>query len=229
MRKSLIWGVAVAVVILGLSVAMAGDKSHPSTQKFNLADLANGESRTFGEGEQAITATRYGDDIEVTYQGKDGENKKQTLHCTVGKDNCYAMTLSGEGKGHVVVLSKTGTVVADGGKELTKIVLADGSGESKSLMVFASDGDDADSKSVVVSGGPGMSWVVEIHEEGTTLLQCPKGDATLTLKKGEENSGPYLCPKHNLKMEAVKTPVVIKKVEVQKKGDAGSDSRGNEY
>jgi hypothetical protein len=48
------------------------------------------------------------------------------------------------------------------------------------------------------------------------MLRCPEGDATLTLKKGEENSGPYFCPKHNLKMEPVKGNVIIKKVTVDK-------------
>ena len=239
MRRKLIWGAAVAALLLGLLPAMAGDKSEPSQQKFNLADLANGESRTFGEGDQAITATRYGDDIEVTYQGKKGENKKQTLHCTVGKDTCYAMTLTDEGKGHVVMLSQTATSGQKGQlKEVKKIVLTGGDTDGKSLMVFAGDGECcAGTGAMVVGDGSGMSWVtatsdsepgvqvMELHEEGTTLLKCPKGDATLILHKGEENSGPYFCPKHNLQMEVVKAPVILKKIEVHKKTDTGTKSQ----
>jgi hypothetical protein len=97
-------------------------------------------------------------------------------------------------------------------------------------MVFASD--DGEGEPVVIHGdAPGMTWVTEdgtgaaagagvhvvrIGHDGGTILQCPEGDATLTLKKGEENSGPYFCPKHNLKMEPSKEKVFIKKIEVDK-------------
>jgi hypothetical protein len=66
-----------------------------------------------------------------------------------------------------------------------------------------------------VASGAGVH-LVRIGEDGGKMLRCPEGDATLTLKKGEEDSGPYFCPKHNLKMEPVKEKVFIKKIELDR-------------
>jgi len=202
MRRKLIWSLGIAAVCLSLAVAgpRAG-KSSDHVEKFNLADLADGETRTFGDGESAVTATRKGDEVVVNYGGGDGE--KKTLRCTLGKETCYAMTLDGEGK---------------------------------KVMVFSSD-DDSEASQIVVDGSdPHMTWltkdgtkgaagvkVIRLHDDGGTVLSCPEGDATLVLKKGEEKTGPYFCPKHNLRMEKSKNPIVIKKIEVEKKSAGDGD------
>lgn len=234
MKWSLFCTIVLAAIGLSLvTAAPPSSKTADAPQKFNLADLANGETRTFGEGDHAITATRRGDDIEVTFTADDGKSRNQTLHCTVGKDSCYAYAVSEGGEGHVVVLSKTGASAGkDGEKELTKVVLADGTPDARQLMVFAAD--DEDGSQVVIKGdGEGMTWittdvetaevagggtaahpgmkVIKVVAEGGSVLRCPEGDATLTLKKGEEKTGPYFCPRHNLKMELSKEPIVIKK------------------
>jgi hypothetical protein len=228
----LLLGAGIAAVCISLLPAGTADKSAGTPQKFNLADLANGESRTFGAGDHAMTATRRGDDVEITYRTGDGKGQKQTLHCTIGKDSCYAMTVGEGGESHVVVLSKSAASDKDAQlKEVTKIVLADDGADQKDLMVFASD-DGGNGEPIVVHGdAPGMTWVsedgaaaasgagvhvVRIGADGGTMLRCPEGDATLMLKKGEENSGPYFCPRHNLKMEPSKEKVFIKKIEVDK-------------
>jgi hypothetical protein len=78
-----------------------------------------------------------------------------------------------------------------------------------------------------VSSGDGESLpgvkVIRIHDEAAVMLECPEGDATLTLKKGDENSGPYFCPKHNVKMEKATAPVIMKKIVVDTKSKDGKD------
>ncbi|HEV8336629.1 MAG TPA: hypothetical protein VGR67_09450 [Candidatus Polarisedimenticolia bacterium] len=195
-KASLCAGIAAACLTV-LGTASPAKQAAPM-EKFDLASLANGETRTFGEGDHAITATRQGAEVVVTY-GDDGGRK--TLHCQVGKDSCYAMTLSDEGKAHVVVLDKK----SGPDKDLTRIVLADGDAD-ENVVTVSGDGDEE----------PGIH-VIRIHDDEGKILRCPEGDATLTLKDGEEDKGQYLCPRHSLRMELSKEPILIKKIRVDKK------------
>jgi len=202
-KRMLIWSLGITVICLSLAVAgpRSGSKSSDHVEKFNLADLADGETRTFGEKDSAVTATRKGNDIVVTYGGGDGE--KKTLHCTVGKETCYAMTLDGEGK-KIMVFS------SGDDPEGSHVVLDE---NDLHMTWMTADGD---------KGATGVK-VILIHDDGGTVLSCPEGDATLVLKKGEEKTGPYFCPKHDLRMEKSKNPIVIKKIEVEKKSAGDGD------
>ena len=263
MKWSLVCSLFIVVMGVALvAAAPASGKAADAPEKFNLADLADGESRTFGEGDHAITATRKGDEVTITLRGHGAKGGKETFACTVGKDHCYVMARGEDGKGQVVVLNKSESG-KDGKKTVTTRVLtsSDSAGEQK-IMVFAGDDDD---DLVIKELEPGMKWVtsqvdldgesgevvihsdgeglavvttdvsetepgtkvVRIVAEGGTVLRCPEGDATLVLKKGEEKTGgPYFCPRHNLKMEPSKEPVIIKeKVKVEKK----SGSHAEEY
>ena len=231
-------GLTLGAAALSLSVLVAGttaDKQMRKFDKVDLSDLRDGETRTLGKGEHAITATRQGDEIAITYGGKGGE--KQTIQCTVGKDSCYAMTLDETGKSQVVVVDGSGK----NGKELDRIFVSTGDGDARHVMVVSGEGDEGGK--FVMSGHPGMEWtaedgccgdgdagccakgedgtcamsavkVVKLSHDGGVTLECPEGDATLTLKKGEENSGPYFCPKHNVKMEKAKAPTFMKRIVV---------------
>ena len=221
-------GVALACATLVAAGSHSG-KTADNMEKFDLATLADGESRTFGEGDSVITATRKGDDVTVTYSAEKGE--KKTLHCMIGKDSCTAVTVSDDGKTQMVVLNGSGK----SGGEMHQVVVQDaaGAGEKKIMVVTS---DDADPNHVILNVDEDASWVsddsdgsphvkvVHLGEDGSTLLRCPQGDATLTLKKGEENSGPYFCPKHNVQMEKAKDSVIIKKIEVHKKSKDDSSS-----
>ena len=225
MNRTLGLTLGLAAFLLSVAAAPAGDRHSPHVEKVNLADLKDGETRTFGKDDQKVTASRDGDEITIRIGGKGGEAK--TLKCTVGKDSCYAMTVDGEGKNRVIVLNKSGDTTAD------RIMLREGDGSGEPMVVFSGDGSGAGEVVVDASqakwvdvdaegGHPAMVKVIRIHDDGGLTLQCPEGDATLQLKKGEENSGPYYCPKHNLKMEKSKTPVIMKKIEVE------TDGKGDE-
>ena len=224
-------GLTLGAAALSLSVLVAGtaDKPVQKVQKVDLSELKDGETRNLGKGDSAISATRKGDVITITYGEQDGE--KKTIQCTVGKDSCYAMTVDA-GKAQVVVLNKPGKE----GKEADRIVIQDGDEAGKGMFVF-SDGEGGPDHQVIVDAiHSGMSWVssgdgeslpgvkvIRIHDDAGVMLECPEGDATLTLKKGEENSGPYFCPKHNVKMEKATSPVFMKRVVVDTKSKDDKD------
>lgn len=230
MKKTL--GLTLGAAALSLSVLVAGtnaDKSVPKVKKVDLSELKDGETRNLSKGDSTLSATRKGDVITITYGENDGE--KKTVKCTVGKDSCYAMTVDGTGQRQVVVLNKPGKE----GKDADRIVIQDGDEAGNGMFVFS--GDEGGSHQVIVDAvHPGMSWVssgdgeslpgvkvIRIHDEAAVMLECPEGDATLTLKKGDENSGPYFCPKHNVKMEKATAPVIMKKIVVDTKSKDGKD------
>jgi hypothetical protein len=227
------FGLTLGAVALSLSVLTAGttpDKQAQKIQKVDLSELKDGETRSLGKGDSAVTASRKGDVVTITYGEHDGE--KKTITCTLGKDSCYAMTLDGADKAHVVVVNKSGKE----GTGADRIMIQDDSEDGKGVFVF-SDGEGGPDHQVIVDAvHPGMSWtgsadadslpgvkVIRIHDDAAVMLECPEGDATLTLKKGEENSGPYFCPKHNVKMEKAAGPVIVKKVVVDTKSKDDKD------
>ena len=229
-------GLTLGIAAISLSVLVAGTSSEKKTQKVekvDLSDLRDGETRTLGKGDSSMTATRKGDEITIRHGGPGGE--KQTIQCTVGKDSCYAMAVEGDGKAQVIIVDKSGK----GGKEGEHLFIQEGdpvgegmmlSGEN--MMLWVSKDDPAGSNVVIDATHPGTCCVgadgcdahagvkvIKIRDEAATLLECPEGDATLSLKKGEESSGPYFCPRHNVKMEEAKLPTIMKRVEVKVKGD----------
>jgi hypothetical protein len=226
-------GLTLGAAALSLSVLVAApstDKQTQKMQKVDLSEMRDGETRTLGKGDTAVTATRKGDIVTITYG--DHEGGKKTLQCTLGKDSCYAVTVDGSGRGHMVMVDKSDK----GNAGPDRVVIRDGGEDGKGIFVVSDDSDGTPHQVIVDAMHPGMTWVtsddvdsipgvnvVRIKEEGATLLECPEGDATLTLKKGEENSGPYFCPKHNVKMEKAAQRVIVKKVVVDTKSKDDKD------
>jgi hypothetical protein len=232
-----ILGLTLGAAALSLTVLVAGTTADKPVkmEKVDLSEMRDGETRNLGKGDGAITATRKGDEITITYGGKGGE--KQTIKCEVGKDSCYAMTMDGSGSSHMVVVDGSGK----NGKDVDRVIVTSGDENGKAIMVVSGEGDEGGK--FVMSAHPGMTWTAEdgccmagdggtcakaadstcamtgmkmikLSHDGGVTLECPEGDATLTLKKGEESSGPYFCPKHNVKMEPAKAPTIMKRIVV---------------
>jgi len=241
-------GLTLGAAALSLSVLVAGtsaDQPVKKIDKVDLSELRDGETRTLGRGDSALTATRKGDQITITYAGENGE--KKTIKCEVGKESCYAMTLDEAGDSHMVVLNAGGKDA----KNSSHLFVSSGDANGKSVVVVS--GDANQEGNMIMKDLPGMTWVgedgcclaadgsdgskehtascamsgvkvIKVSHEESVVLECPQGDATLTLKKGEENSGPYFCPKHNVKMEKAKSPVFMKRIVV----DTGSKDDASE-
>ena len=64
--------------------------------------------------------------------------------------------------------------------------------------------DDGDVRVFVTRDGEGDSHVRRILlRSDANTLRCPEGDTTMHLQEGDEDEGPFYCPKHDIKLEKV--------------------------
>ena len=70
-NSSLVMALAV-VLALPFLISIATAHGEP-LEVVELRDLADGETRTFGEGDHAVTATRDGDRVVLNLHGPDGQ------------------------------------------------------------------------------------------------------------------------------------------------------------
>jgi hypothetical protein len=198
------WGAMLSGLVLSLVLgAMPGEVQifgDGEMGKIDLAELQDGETRTFGTGEDVITATREGDTIRLKLP-----RGERTIDCSVGKGHCYAFTTVGDGDGPSVLMLKNINDDGDGERkvEVVKIVTGEDAGDAQSLLSWVHDEDvyvagDA-VKVVTKTGGP--HGVLTMIGENGRQLRCPEGDSTLSLD--DEDDGIYYCPKHNVEMEEV--------------------------
>lgn len=189
-------------------------------ERFDLAELADGEVRTFGEGEHRITAERKGDVITIVV----GDSEMvHDLKCDAAEDNCFVilsgddekvklmMTKGGEGHGHMeqqVMVMALGDHEAHGGHEM---YFSDEDGERIDVTVSThGEGghwvskDDGNISVFVTRSGEGdpHNNRILVRADGA-MLRCPEGDTTMRLQKGDEDEGPFYCPKHDIKLEKV--------------------------
>ena len=73
---------------------------------FDLADLRDGETRTFGEGDKLVTVTRE-DDIVTIVRAESGEERKLEINCQIDKDTCQVMTFEDEPEKVMIIVKKT--------------------------------------------------------------------------------------------------------------------------
>lgn len=206
------WGPMVGGAVLSLVLAMmpAADVQilgDGETEKFDLSELADGETRTLGSGDSEIVATRVDDVITIQLPGG-GRMEARTMECKVGEGNCFAFVTGDDGASKVMVLSE------------------DGNSVSKNVFVVRTH-DDGDHVRVhedhdvgVWHVGDGMAEAIvelehldglenvvipQVHVElaGKKSLRCPEGDTRMTLSKEDEGQTFY-CPKHNVELEPVK-------------------------
>ena len=207
------------LVVPSLRLAAAAPPEHAAgIETFDLAKLAPGETKTFGEGDHAVTASRQGDDVVITLKdAPDGGEK--TIRCRIGDDNCHVLTTTKGGAGTMLFLG------SEGEKSLfTGTVLdADGGGDGvrrEVVVVHKGDGSEApgEGETTVVESGGGTAHVKVLRLGGEgNVLRCPEGDTTMTVKKEDLAAG-YRCPKHNLALEEVKGARVMRKVVVETTG-----------
>jgi len=218
------WGAMLSGLVLSLALgAMPGEVQifgDGEMEKVDLSELRDGETRTFGTGEDVITATREGDTIRLTLP-----HGERTIDCSVGKGNCYAFTTIGDGDGPSVLMLSNVDDDGEGERkvEVVKIVTGDGAGHAQSLLNWVHDEDvyvdGGEIKVVTKVGGP-RDLLTVIGEDGRQL-RCPEGDSTLSLD--DEDDGIYYCPKHNVEMEEVKAHTLNHRVIMIKDKEEDAD------
>ena len=63
-------------------------------EEIDLSDLADGETRVFGEGDRQVTVSRQGDEVTISHPPeRDGSPMK--IICELDKDECKLLTFEG--------------------------------------------------------------------------------------------------------------------------------------
>ena len=218
-----------AALIAGSAASIAWSASEPegATPAFDLSALGDGETRTFGEGDRILTATRSGDLVRVTLPG--GESGKgRELSCTIGTDRCLVRTLDG---GRVLIEARRHA--GGDGKESVEedtFILGLGGEAGKEALMFSKavppplEIVGADGKQVrVVHVAGGLPGAVTLAE-GERMLRCPEGDTTMTLAKDDTFTG-YRCPRHGVELKEVTGKVERHMIWIQR-DDAKGEPEG---
>ena len=261
MNRKYLLGCVGIVLIVGVAVA-AGDgtwvsadgdrhkihgKAHgmfiaeDDAETFDVADLADGETRILCTGEKQVTATRSGEVVTLSRNGSAGSDDV-SVTCSLPQDSCKVLTFPSDSEKVFIVVEKTRTCENGVGDCDAHVELIEGLPEGANRIIVRrtvecdDDGDcnefedvsehagahamihvetiGAPGEDVVVMGDHGPGNVFVMHGDDT-MLRCPEGDARMHVDKDEIDEV-YLCPKHSLPMEKVESPghkrIRIKKI-----------------
>ena len=233
-----LWSLTLAlglVLVAGFAMAQAGHGLHGvDGEEFDLAELQDGETRSFGTGENQITATRDGDVVTLSRPASD-EHSELQITCQVGADTCKVIT-SDESDRAMIMIEKRRECesgAADCEAIADDMVFAESAGDHHGGQVVlkkiieCTDEDNCEElewhgahgaghevrviagdegENVFVHALPGrLHWVEETSDK--TLLSCPEGDTTMRVDKDETEMG-YLCPKHSVPLKEAEAPRV---------------------
>ncbi len=220
--------VLLAILVLcAVGFLVAGD--HEELHSLKLEDLADGETRTFGEGDHKVTVTRNGDQLSVNIDGMEGLHGKQVMLATAGHDidcktddgdcnlwvsedgNVIKLGAGGIG-GNAMFFSDEGD--AHGGIEKEVHIIRIGEGGENSFTVDV-DGEEGGPHIVKMIGGMGHHG---LGHGDKTVLRCTEGDTTMVLDTDEAEEV-FFCPKHKTELKPVTRKIIERKFEVRTKGD----------
>lgn len=216
---------------------------------FDLSELLDGETRTFGSGEHEITATREGEVIAITRSAAEGKRMIE-MECRVGKDVCRVMDAP-DGERVALMIEKHRTCEGEGCGQMEWVSSMDHSmGHGKSghavfIREFASCDEGAEGNEgcdpadidvmverligeahgevVMESVGEGGTW---ISDDGHAVRLHMDG-ARLRCPEGDttmsveksEVDEVFLCPKHSLPLEQVEIPFGVRVKKIERTTD----------
>lgn len=181
---------AAATLATAALTSAAPPTAGEDRESHDLAQLRDGETRTFGEGAHAVVASRAGEVVTMVVNGPE----ERSISCTVGRDDCFVTTMDGahhtllfvgdqsrEPGGDAFAWSHAGGGGADPGEARVKVIqLRGGGGGGDDVRIMRLPGGEA---------GADMK-----------VLSCPRGDTTMMVKKDDAVTS-YVCPQHNVRLE----------------------------
>lgn len=194
-------------VAAGMHAVFLGDEGG---ERFDLADLRDGETRLFGEGDKQLTARRSGDEVVLSRPPR-GDESELRIVCRLSSDRCSVVTFDDAPEKVLLIVEKTRECVGDAAEctaagEIDVDVLS-GIGEPGAhvfLHKVECTGDDcAESEDVRAIAGIGGPHTIKILRSGgpdEVSLRCPEGDTTMRVERSEAEKT-YLCPKHSLPLK----------------------------
>jgi hypothetical protein len=195
--QALMMTAAAAALLLPAAVTASGPDA-PEVTVHRLGDLADGETRRFGEGERSIQATRHGDEVTLTLPASE-EGAPRSLVCRLESDRCTVITVGGEHARNMVMVRK-----------------GDAAGDRHEVEVMALGAGGGEPGVVDLASGE-LAWhalggdVLSLEGDGGKLLRCPEGDTTMHLGKDEASAG-YRCPRHGVELVEVQGERRIRRV-----------------
>lgn len=241
-----LWIAVLALALTGPGMAATAEMTWTSSEldleegeTVDLSDLADGESRTFGAGENTFTATRDGDKVVLKQEGG-GEDRKIELTCDLGADDCKVITIGPEGGRFGLIIQKSGGCL--GGKDCHAFVHSIDVEETDGKMMIIKTGDCAGSADcmktadVYIHGdhdghalvriedleekihGIADAFFVTTSDEAGAILRCPEGDTTMQIDE-EDADEVFLCPMHSVPLEKVSGEKRIHKIMIRSAED----------
>ncbi len=199
-------------------------------ESFDLAELVDGENRTFGEGPKQITVTRVGDVVTIVRDESDERSKLEIL-CDTGRDTCKVITFEDDPEKVMIMVKKTRECVNGVGDCGDVDIEFDRIGEGGHAIIrTVKCGDVGDCRHFekVVGGSELIAihdfegephrkmMIIHSHEldSDSVLLRCPEGDSRIHVDKAEAEDT-FLCPKHSVPMVKAPQNTFIRKIHVK--------------
>ena len=88
--------------VIKLHSAHAWSINADDAEEFDLSDLADGESRVFGEGDKQITVSRQGDEVTISHP-PERDGSPMTIVCELDTDECKLLTFE-EGPARTAII-----------------------------------------------------------------------------------------------------------------------------
>jgi hypothetical protein len=158
-------------------------------ETFDVSELADGETRTFGEGEHEVTVSRSGDEVTIRHPNDDGARE---VVCVLSTDSCQILHLTGDPERHMIMIKKTAT--CEGGEGdclqiMTEIGAIDGGEHDVMVMSVTCDPSEEDCVHSIHPNGAGSFGhhaVVDVYTDDGAMVDVMK---TIVVD-GEGENGP---------------------------------------
>ena len=234
LNKNRILALLAILALCAVTALVAGDH-HAELQTLKLEDFADGESRTFGEGDHKVVVTRNGDKLSVKIDGLDGLHGKHVMIGGAGHDiecgsddgdcniwvsedgNIITLGEGGIG-GHAMFFSDDG---AHGDIEKEVHVVRIGEGGENTFTVDV-EGEGGPHIVKMIGGGHhaahGNAMFITSGDSDKTVLRCEEGDTTMTVDS-ERAEEVFFCPQHKTELKPVVRKVIQRKIEVKTHAD----------
>lgn len=185
-------------------------------ESFDLAELRDGETRTFGVGDKQVTVARTGDVVTIARDESD-DGRVLEFQCDTGKDNCQVITFADNPEKVMIMIQKTRECI-NGVGDCGDLDIAIGDiGEARHAIIRTMKCGDAGSCQnfeKIIGGGPHHKMMfIHADEQGDqVLLGCPEGDSKIHVTQ-EEAEDTFLCPKHSVPMVKQEMHHFIQKIQ----------------
>ena len=139
--------------------------SDDGAEKFNLSDLNDGESRTFGTGDRAVTVRRSGDEAMISRASSGDDVSAIDVDCRLDVDNCTVLTFADDAEKVMVAIEKERTCV--NGEGDCDLAFGEAHGMGHVVVDIDCDGDDCEDLHTLQLSELENTFTVETAGEGS--------------------------------------------------------------